>query len=151
MVELVFLVTAFSLLFDPRLRPGVLGARVMPDAPLLAWAGVVLTVAGVGFSLWARFYLGSNWSASVTVKRNHTLVCSGPYAMVRHPIYAGFLLASIGTAMAFGEAGCFAAPPLLAFGWMRKWKLEEEFMQCEFGAAYTEYSSRVKRVIPFLW
>ena len=62
-----------------------------------------LTLAGVAFAVWARMLLAGNWSSDVTLKRDHELIVNGPYALVRHPIYTGILLALIGTALAIGE------------------------------------------------
>jgi protein-S-isoprenylcysteine O-methyltransferase Ste14 len=145
MMELCFLFAAFTLLFH--LPPW----RELPIPSTVKWVGVILTFVGVGFAIWARFILGGNWSASVTVKRDHTLICRGPYAIVRHPIYTGLLLAALGTAMAFGDLRGFLAPPLLAFAWRRKSLVEEEFMRTQFGPAYTAYAARVKALIPFVW
>jgi protein-S-isoprenylcysteine O-methyltransferase Ste14 len=55
------------------------------------WLGAVITVGGVLFAIWAREHLGRNWSDSVTIKQEHELITSGPYALVRHPIYIGIL------------------------------------------------------------
>lgn len=149
-IELCFLALSFNLLFDPAL-PAPFSWRVVTPSSAIAWAGVVLTAAGIAFSVWARFVLGRNWSATVTVKCDHTLVRGGPYTIVRHPIYSGLLFAALGTAIALGTAGGFLAPPLLAFAWRFKSRLEEEFMRREFGAEYTEYAGRVKALIPYLW
>jgi protein-S-isoprenylcysteine O-methyltransferase len=151
LVELCLLFVAFSLLFNRSLRAGPLGWRVLPASGPLPWAGVFLTFAGIAFSIWARIVLGRNWSAAVTVKYGHSLVCRGPYAIVRHPIYSGFLLAALGTAIAFGEAGCFLSLPLMALAWRLKLGLEEEFMRGEFGAGYESYRGRVKALVPFVW
>lgn len=62
-------------------------------------AATALVATGLGFSALARLWLGHNWSAQVTVKQDHELIRSGPYALVRHPIYAGALLALLGTAI----------------------------------------------------
>ena len=144
-VELCFLAAAFSLLFQ---QPAW---RELPIPLAVKWFGVILTFGGAALAIWARYILGGNWSASVTVKRDHTLICNGPYAMVRHPIYTGLLLAALGAAIAFADLKGFLAPPLLAFAWRRKSLVEEEFMRSEFGPAYTEYAARVKALIPFVW
>jgi protein-S-isoprenylcysteine O-methyltransferase len=149
-VELCFLAAAFNLLFSPGL-PGPLGWRVVNPGSAVAWAGVALTAAGIALAIWARFLLGRNWSATVTVKQGHTLVRKGPYAIVRHPIYSGLILAALGTALAFGAAAGFLASPILAIGWRLKSRREEQFMRAEFGADYLQYSSRVKALIPYLW
>ncbi len=145
MMELCFLAAAFGLLFH------LPAWRELPIPSTIKWVGVILTFVGAAFCIWARFILGGNWSAAVTLKRDHTLICSGPYAIVRHPIYTGLLLAALGTAIAFGDLRGFLAPPLLAFAWHRKSLVEEEFMRTQFGPAYTAYAARVKALIPFVW
>jgi protein-S-isoprenylcysteine O-methyltransferase Ste14 len=148
--HLGLLLVAALLLGLPHFPVPVLGARFIPPS---AWAfrlGAALTAAGLLFSVWARHHIGSNWSAIVTIKQDHQLITSGPYAMVRHPIYTGLLLALIGSALARGEwRGVLAV--LIAFcGLWRKLRLEERWMQERFGTAYNAYSSRVAALIPFL-
>ena len=112
---------------------------------------VALVVAGALFALWARFYLGGNWSAGVTVKQNHELVCKGPYAVVRHPIYSGFLCSMLGTALYLGEMRGLAAVGFTLIGWKLKSIQEEAFMREQFGAQYDSYRAKVKGLIPLIW
>ena len=65
-------------------------------------AGLLVVLIGVAFSIWGRLMLGSNWSNRVTVKENHTLVRTGSYRIVRHPIYSGILLGMLGSALQRG-------------------------------------------------
>jgi len=65
---------------------GFLARHPYPDLPAVQYFGVLLLWLGLGFAVWARFELGRNWSGIVTVKENHNLITSGPYAWVRHPI-----------------------------------------------------------------
>ena len=81
----------------------LLNQPVVPRSVGLAVAGAVVTAIGLAVTVWARVHLAGNWSATVTIKENHTLVRDGPYRYVRHPIYAGILLAIVGTAMAGNE------------------------------------------------
>src|SRR5215467_12702020 len=87
---------------------------------LAAWwiarVGVALTAIGLGFTVWARVQLGRFWSGTVTLKEGHELVRTGPYAVTRHPIYTGLLLALIGSAMARGTLGGLLGLVLLTFG-----------------------------------
>ncbi|MBV9747499.1 MAG: isoprenylcysteine carboxylmethyltransferase family protein, partial [Acetobacteraceae bacterium] len=87
----------------PGLRGGWLGIRLLPRNLLWFWAGTALVAAGLGFAVSARAYLGRNWSSIVTLKQGHELIRTGPYRLVRHPIYTGMLLAFVGTAMARGD------------------------------------------------
>jgi len=141
---------ALSLLFYPGLRSGPLGWRLFPPSDLRIGIGCALTFAGILFAIWARFYLGGNWSASVTIKHHHTLVRTGPYAIVRHPIYSGLLLAMLGTALVPGEAGAFLAVVLAFAGWHAKCRLEEHFLLAQFGEAYLGYRRDVRALIPFV-
>jgi protein-S-isoprenylcysteine O-methyltransferase Ste14 len=137
----------FALLSD-RLTQGWLGARVLPEVRLLAVGGLVLTVAGCGFAIWARLTLGSNWSGRATVKAGHELVTRGPYAVARHPIYTGLLLAVVGTELAQGEWHGMLALVLIVLALMVKMSQEERLMMQTFPVAYPAYRQRVKALIP---
>lgn len=142
---------AFVLMFTDYLRYGPLAWTFVPKTPLVADIGLGLTLAGIGFAIWARFFLGGNWSATVTVKQDHRLVRSGPYAIVRHPIYSGLLLALVGTAIAFRHAQGLAAVVVALITWRLKSRLEESFMREQFGEQYAQYQQEVKALIPFVW
>lgn len=133
------------------LRIPFLMQKFLPPAPAIAYAGAILTVAGIAIAIWARFFLGGNWSARVTIKKDHTLVRTGPYSFVRHPIYAGFLLALAGTAVAIGEIRGLLAVALVLIALKLKANLEEQFMMQQFGEQYAQYRRKVKSLIPFVW
>ena len=149
-LHMAIMAAAFFSFYSVRLRVGPLTWRFLPPSPLVEWAGFALTVAGCAVAVWARLLLGGNWSASVTVKRDHRLIREGPYTIVRHPIYSGFLLALLGTALALDEL-CGLIGLALAFtGWRMKSRLEENFMVAQFGADYVAYEREVKALIPFV-
>lgn len=150
-VQACLTIAAYFLLFDPDLAVGPLAWRLVPKSSVVPWIGCALTVAGLVFTMWARFRLGRNWSANVTVKHDHQLIRSGPYALVRHPIYSGFSLAIFGTAIAFGEVRDLIALILAVTGWRLKSLVEEQFMMEQFGAEYVHYKRDVKALVPFLW
>jgi protein-S-isoprenylcysteine O-methyltransferase len=87
----------------------------------------------------------------VTLKEDHTLVQSGPYRIVRHPIYTGLLVALLGTAIALGELRCFLGVLLAAIAWKIKSMSEETLMVQQFGDQYAHYRERVKGLVPYLW
>ena len=130
---------------------GCLGQPFISASAAAQYAGVALTAAGVAFAIWARLVLGSNWSGIVTVKEGHTLMDRGPYAIVRHPIYSGVLLAYIGTAIVFGEVRVLIAFVFVLALILSKIAIEERFMTQEFGVQYSEYKQRVKALIPFVY
>jgi protein-S-isoprenylcysteine O-methyltransferase Ste14 len=144
-------IVAFSLLFAPWPWPQWLRWRFVPESSLaIAWLGLTLIVCGLSFSVWARLFLGRNWSGRVTIREEHELIQRGPYSIVRHPIYSGFLLAILGTALVQGQFRSFLALPVAALGWVLKSRLEESFMAQQFGNAYLDYKRRVKALVPFV-
>ena len=147
-----FVLTAlvYILLFYPTPLPG-LNRRFLPATPLLAGLGFALTALGLGFCVWARLQLGRNWSARVEVKRGHELIRRGPYRLVRHPIYSGLLLATLGTGLAVGRWCAPLALLLALLTFLYKIRREERFMLQTFGAGYEELRRQVKMLIPFVW
>lgn len=149
-VHIVLMTLAVFLLFTRRFEPTVLGTRIVPSSEGAYYTGLVLTALGGALAIWARLFLGRNWSGFVTVKENHELVRSGPYAFVRHPIYAGFLLAILGTAIVEGQIRGFIAFVIALIAWHFKAQLEERFMVDQFGPQYEVYRQQVKALIPFI-
>ena len=117
----------------------------------LALAGLLVVLIGVAFSIWARFMLGSNWSSRVTVKENHTLVRTGPYRIVRHPIYSGILLGMLGSALQRGGIRCFVGVLICGLSFWLKTRAEERFMVQSFGEEYLQYRHKVKALAPFIF
>ncbi len=143
--------TAFFLLFGRGMWPEWLRQYVLPKSALpLVAIGWLITAIGLGFAIWARIWIGSNWSSNVTIKEHHELIQRGPYEIVRHPIYAGLLLAFLGTSIIYAELSGFVGFTLIAMGFGLKMRLEESFMIEQFGNTYREYKRRVKAVIPYL-
>jgi len=126
-----------------------LNTRLYAWAPWEFWTAVVATAAGLGFAVWARIHIGRNWSGTVTLKENHELVTSGPYAMVRHPIYTGLLLAIVGSALARGDGRSVLAVVIAWLSLWRKYRIEEAWMLETFGERYAAYRRRVPALIPF--
>ncbi|HTW79692.1 MAG TPA: isoprenylcysteine carboxylmethyltransferase family protein [Terracidiphilus sp.] len=127
-----------------------LNLRLWPQGRVPFWVGFAITLAGLFICVWARVHLGRNWSRSVTIKQDHELVVTGPYALVRHPIYTGILTGFIGTGLAVGELRAVLAFALFAISLWYKLRLEEKWMRAQFGARYEEYSGRVAAVVPYV-
>ena len=140
---------AFMLLWGAIFQTGPLARRIIPLNAIWVAFGLVLTCAGIAFAVWARVTLGKNWSGIVTVKQDHQLIRTGPYALVRHPIYSGLLLAIVGTAVALGKVRGFLAVLVIFAGWWLKWRAEESFMVQEFGEQYEQYRRETPALIPF--
>jgi protein-S-isoprenylcysteine O-methyltransferase Ste14 len=144
------LLLAAFLFVGPRSWFPVLGGRFLPPDEGLFWAGFALLAAGLAFSVWARLHLGRNWSGIVTIKEGHELIMSGPYALARHPIYTGLLLAMAGSAIGIGQWRGLLAVALVGWALWRKLRIEERWMRERFGEAYEAYSRRVAALVPFI-
>jgi protein-S-isoprenylcysteine O-methyltransferase Ste14 len=114
------------------------------------WTMLAMACGGLGFTWWARLHLGRLWSARVTRKEAHRIVDTGPYAIVRHPIYTGILAAVYaGLVVSPGPANLLGVL-LLNVGFVVKARLEERFLMQELGAAaYEDYRRRVPMLVPF--
>jgi protein-S-isoprenylcysteine O-methyltransferase Ste14 len=151
----VILLAATASTTPGRLRfsnaPGVLGWRFwIPSLPI-GWAMVGLTAAGFLFSTWARLSIGRLWSGHITRKEDHHVVDTGPYALVRHPIYTGLITAALATSVATGTMLAMAGAALLTLGFWMKARAEERFLRDELGPeAYDAYARRVPMLVPFL-
>lgn len=139
-----------AILLAPGRLPLAINRPLLPVGPAPALLGTLLVIAGLSFSAWARWHIGRNWSSTVTVKEGHTLIRSGPYRLVRHPIYSGMLLALIGTALAIGTARGFIGAGLILLGFLVKIGVEEARMRETF-PEYADYCRRTARLIPGLF
>lgn len=116
----------------------------------VGWSMVALATAGFGFAWWARIHLGRLWSGFVTRKADHRVVDTGPYALVRHPIYTGIDAAALALLVVKGTPVTLAGFLLIVWGYWIKARIEERFLREELGAdAYDSYSGRVPMLLPF--
>jgi protein-S-isoprenylcysteine O-methyltransferase Ste14 len=116
-----------------------------------AAALAVVMVAGLAFAWWGRIRLGRLWSSAITRKEGHRIIDDGPYALVRHPIYTGLIVALLATAAAEAVVTALIGTALIIFGIWLKASTEERFLMAEFdAAAYADYRRRVPMLVPFL-
>ena len=128
------------------LRPG---PEVAFPGPLF-WIGIGLTVAGIGVAIWAASTLGRHFDVEVQVHRGHEVIRSGPYAIVRHPIYSGLGLHYLGACLATGNVVLIAGTLAVTFpGLYLRARAEEELLCRELGAPYDRYSREVPMLLPF--
>jgi protein-S-isoprenylcysteine O-methyltransferase Ste14 len=142
LLVVALMVIGFFPLLGRSRQPAVLAPRFV--------IGLALTILGLGFAVWARVHLGRFWSGTVTLKENHELVRSGPYAFVRHPIYTGLLTAAAGTALARGTFAAWLALGLIGVACWLKIRAEENLLTNHFGDTYREYRRQVAALIPFV-
>jgi protein-S-isoprenylcysteine O-methyltransferase Ste14 len=142
------------LLFVPAVPVAAVAAAFAPlwPEPLqMQWVLFALTAAGFLFCWWARLHLGRLWSGFVTLKEGHYIVDTGPYGLVRHPIYSGVIFSAFATAAMRPTLAAFLGAALIGVGFAITARVEERFLREQLGAgAYDAYKSRVPMLVPGL-
>ena len=141
-------IAGFVLLFRHSAGVGFLGERFMHRTLASAVIGSILTWVGIGLAIWARYHLAEYWSARITIKQDHQLIRTGPYARLRHPIYSGIILAAIGSAVVIDEWRCVLGVCLVVTGYCIKARKEETMLTQQFGDAFREHQKHAGFLIP---
>ena len=115
------------------------------------FVGVAITLMGLSFAVWARIHLGCYWSGTITLKEGHHLIQSGPYRLVSHPIYTGFLAGALGSAIASGTIDAVAGLIIIVIAYLVKIKREEVVLLKEFGQEYADFKTSVSALIPYVF
>jgi protein-S-isoprenylcysteine O-methyltransferase Ste14 len=139
-------VTAISVVVLVRvLRGGSLAVH----SPVLGAIGAVVFASGIVLAVRARVHLGRNWGMPMTEKAEPELVTSGPYRVVRHPVYSGLLAALLGTALITNLIGLIIVVILCGYFYYCA-LVEEKNLTAAFPTAYPEYRASTKMLIPFV-
>jgi protein-S-isoprenylcysteine O-methyltransferase Ste14 len=147
-VVLAIEVIGYLLIFGAWTGIGFLGTRVLPRSLVGPVVGVVLTWSGIALAIWARYHLAEYWSARVTIKEDHQLIRTGPYTHLRHPIYSGLILATLGSALVIDRWRCVLGLCLVLAGYCFKAKKEEAMLTQQFGDAFREHEKHTGFLIP---
>ena len=111
--------------------------------------GIILCVSGLTLAIWSKKSLGRNWSGSPSIRDNHSLITSGPYKMIRHPLYAGLILTFVGLAIIGMHLYTFIL--VLFIGkFVAKIIIEEKLMTEKFSQDYLDYKKQTKMIVPFV-
>ena len=130
-------------------RLGMFRGRGLDTDPWRATAGLALLALGLGLAIWARRNIGRNWGTPMSQKEEPELITGGPYRLARHPIYAGILLAGVGTAIGLSWSGLVVvALAAIYFGYSAT--VEERYLTEQFPHAYPAYKHSTKMLIPFI-
>lgn len=132
------------------IRVKALSGHVVNTHLWLGLVGLAIFLAGIGLAVWARLHIGRNWGTPMTRKDDPDLVTSGPYSVVRHPIYSGIILALIGTAVAVSVIWLIPVAVLGAY-FVYSARVEERYMTSRFPEAYPEYKESTKMLVPFVF
>jgi protein-S-isoprenylcysteine O-methyltransferase Ste14 len=139
-------ILGFALLFVPRAR--VQGLWL--NSTLVGGGLIAGEIAAFGFAWWARIHLGRLWSGMITLREGHRVVESGPYGLVRHPIYTGFLGGAWAFALLAASPTALLGAAVLTAQMTLKARREEHFLRRQLGtAAYDDYAARTPMLIPF--
>jgi protein-S-isoprenylcysteine O-methyltransferase Ste14 len=144
-IRLVIVAVVFALV-----RVGVFHHSDLNSAAWRAGVGLALLAAGLALAVWARIHIGRNWGTPMTQKYEPELVTSGPYHLVRHPIYTGILVAGIGTAVGLSWLWLIATALAGAY-FIYSATVEERYLSQQFPDAYPEYKRGTKMLVPFVF
>lgn len=142
--------SAFAVVAFDRFHMGPLAWSILPESRLVLLTGTIITALGLAFAVWARMQLGINWSGAIAMKADQQLIQTGPYAIVRHPIYTGIVMGVLGTAIAIDGLRGILAIVLIFIAYFRKIWIEEKWLVNQFGSEYIQYQLKVKALIPFI-
>lgn len=133
----------------PALSP--IAGALAPEPAWFQWLLFGVTAAGFAFCWWARVHMGRLWSGFTTVKADHRVVDTGPFGIVRHPIYAGIMVAAVAMAVLKLSPLAFVGAALFVFGFSITARLEERFLRQQLGPmAYDAYARRTPMLVPGL-
>ncbi len=131
-------------------RLGAFRYSTVSTAPWRAALGLALLIVGLGFAVWARRHLGRNWGMPMTERDTPELVTSGPYRLVRHPIYSGILLATVGTAIGLDWSWLIAAL-LAGIYFIYSATVEEHYLAAQFPDTYPAYQRSSRMLVPYVF
>jgi protein-S-isoprenylcysteine O-methyltransferase Ste14 len=132
------------------IRFGAFRGHGLDSDPWRAGVGLVLFVVGLAFSIWARIHIGRNWGSPMSQRDDPELVTSGPYRLVRHPIYSGILVASIGTALALSWMWLIVVA-LAGLYFVYSAVVEERNLTKQFPDTYPAYKRSTKMLVPLIF
>jgi protein-S-isoprenylcysteine O-methyltransferase Ste14 len=122
--------------------------RYLPSSPWHVPVGLGTLAVATLLHVWARMCLGRNWSSEVMIKADHQLIRTGPYRVVRHPIYTAILGLAIGTALISGRVVSLLGVLAFLLAYARKLRIEERALGETFGAEWEDYRKHSWALVP---
>jgi protein-S-isoprenylcysteine O-methyltransferase Ste14 len=150
LLDTVLLFGGYILLFSGLPVPGIRNQHFIPPRATLQIIGAALTYLGLSLTVWSRVRLGRFWSGVVALKQDHQLIQSGPYRVVRHPLYSGIILAAIGMAVCVTTWSSVLGMLSLLICFERRAHKEDALLATEFGAEFEIYRQQTGRLLPRL-
>ena len=130
----------------------IIAAYPWADRAWLVVPGALLAISGIALGYWIRYrYLGIYWSSAVEVKAEHKIIETGPYRLVRHPIYAITPLIYTGIALAFALWWVWLACATMLIGYVVLTAYEDAYLATNL-PGYQAYQQRTRyRYVPGIW
>jgi protein-S-isoprenylcysteine O-methyltransferase Ste14 len=125
--------------------------QLIPATLLTGLGGLGLQLACAALYLWGKRCLGRHWSGAVKISADQTLVRSGPYRLLRHPLYSGLLGMFLGTTIISGQVHALLGLLIITIAYGRKIRIEERHLLAHFGDAYRQYQRESWALIPGLF
>jgi len=148
----VIRVTVFAAIFVSSYVSNLSWGRIEAPRIDLFAVGIVLTWTGIALRLWAFQTLGRYFTFTVMTSTDQPVVSGGPYRVLRHPSYAGALLAVIGIGFIQGSwLSVVAITAITAVGMVNRIRVEERALFASLGEPYRVYAAGRKRLVPFVW
>jgi protein-S-isoprenylcysteine O-methyltransferase Ste14 len=148
--HLIPMSVAVYLLFQAESDLGWLGKRFVPPLLSTEMVGVTIAALGIALAMWARLHLGTSWSSAVAIREHHELIRTGPYRLMRHPIYTGMLIGMAGTALVRGEISGVVGFGVAVIAFYVKARREEGYLRQEFGATFAKHARETGMFLPRL-
>ncbi|HXW56688.1 MAG TPA: isoprenylcysteine carboxylmethyltransferase family protein [Candidatus Cybelea sp.] len=147
-LDAILLFGGYFLLFSQLALPGPSNQHFIHTQRGFEIAGVGLSYLGLALTVWSRVRLGRYWSGVVALKQGHRLIQSGPYRVVRHPLYSGIILAAAGLSLCVRTWSSLLGIVFLVACFERRAVEEDALLSREFGAEFESYRERTGRLLP---
>lgn len=121
-------------------------AVALPDG--IRWTGAGMVTSSAALIVWVFHHLGLNLTDTVVVRERATLVTTGPYRFVRHPLYTAMIPAVLGLALLSANLLVLAAGAIAGTLIGRRTRIEEAHLIARHGAAYRDYAAITPRYLP---
>ncbi len=129
-----------------------LPAAAVPGGRIWAVGAGALFAAGLFLRWWAIVVLGRFFTVDVTIEKDHEVIERGPFRVLRHPSYAGVLLAFVGFAVSLQNWAALLVVLLpIGAAFIHRMNVEEQALSRALGSTYTDYMRRTRRLVPFLY
>jgi len=146
-ISIVMVLVGFYYLYSP----GAFYTFAVPFPDVIKYAGVMIGLAGNVLLLWTHKALDKNFAMYVTSTKNHKLVTSGPYAIVRHPMYTAFIMIAAGFFLVSSNLFFGAFVAVMIYPLIYRMNIEESYLSETFGETYRKYMAETKRLLPYIY